>query len=188
MRTCRCFLRTNTPSLILCSEFSEPMTPGQKVRNHRTNEHKWSAPSNGHDVPNLDQPIEVGSRRGGPQLARRNPSFAFERPIVGAIARPPRYSGEACRPCWRNRGMMMESSGQAIVSVACKMADIWPFDVKMFAPGPKNHSFCRIVTLFPRTSTFPTANPTRVECFGCGAIVLHKTWAKKTWIGQGRIP
>lgn len=31
----------------------------------------------------------------------------------------------------------MESSGQAIVSVACKTADIWPFAVKMFVPGPK---------------------------------------------------
>lgn len=84
----------------------------------------------------------------------------------------------------------MESPGQAIVSVACRTADIWPFAVKMFGSGPEKSFLLpdRDPIIVPRASTFLTTDPTRVECFGCGAIVLHKTWAKKSWTGQGRVP
>lgn len=52
---------------------------------------RWLAPSSAHDMPDLDEPIKVESRRGGLQLACRNPSSTSECRTVGAIARPPRF-------------------------------------------------------------------------------------------------
>lgn len=41
---------------------------------------------------------------------------------------------------------------QPIVSVACKMADIWPFAVKIFVRSRSYCSLSRIVILFTRNS------------------------------------
>jgi hypothetical protein len=46
-------------------------------------------------VPNLDEPIGAESRRGGPQLGLQETPrpLSNECSIVGAIPRPPRFSG-----------------------------------------------------------------------------------------------
>lgn len=43
-------------------------------------------------------------------------------------------------------------AGQAIVSAACNVTDIWPIAVKMFVRPRGCRSFPRLVILFPRNS------------------------------------
>lgn len=81
-------------------------------------------------------------------------------------------------------GMITGVVRQAIVSAACKMADIWPFAVKIFVRSRSYRSLSRIVILFTTVgSRSRKSNTLDVARLGC-----TKHCPKKSWTVQGIVP
>lgn len=126
--------------------------------------------------PNLDEPIEVEARRGGSAAGLQEPLVHFwvsncrgDRPpsaIPGGFCSSMdlvRYEG--------TRAGRLDLSRQAIVSVACKMADVWPFTVRIVVRRRGYRSLSRLVILF---SLKMRPRKPRAPCW-CGRVCVAQT-------------